>query len=169
MTVVYFILWLALNGRITMETVVLGAAAAILLDQFMRRVLDIRVNVRVLTVLRLLPEALLYAVVLVVEIFKANVAIIRLVLAPHIDVEPCLVHMRTKLRSKAARVVLANSITLTPGTITVSLRDDELLVHALNRDIAGGLENSTFERILQRMEDRALAGNVPRVLEAAHA
>ena len=59
---------------------------------------------------------------------------------------------RSQLKTNAARVALANSITLTPGTITVSLEGDELLVHALNREIAAGLEGSIFERLLARME-----------------
>ncbi len=59
---------------------------------------------------------------------------------------------RTALKSRAARAALANSITLTPGTITVSLEGDEFLVHALTRKIAGKLEGSIFEKLLARME-----------------
>ena len=102
--------------------------------------------------LKILPEVLIYAIVLLIEIMKANLAITKLVIAPQIEVEPCLVKFRPKLKTHAARVALANSITLTPGTITVSLDDDEFLVHALNRDIAGGLQESLFERLLKRME-----------------
>ena len=88
---------------------------------------------------------------------RANFAIIKLVLAPEIDVEPCLVRFQTPLKTQAARAALANSITLTPGTITVSLEGNELLVHALNREIAHGLEGSLFERLLSRMEARVNA------------
>ena len=89
---------------------------------------------------------------LLIEIIRANFAIIRLVLAPDIEVEPCIVKFNTSLKTEAARIALANSITLTPGTITVSLEGDELLVHALNREIAHGLEGSIFEKLLMRME-----------------
>ena len=51
-----------------------------------------------------------------------------------------------------ARVTLANSITLTPGTITVSLENDTLMIHALNRDMAEAVKNSIFEKILKKME-----------------
>ena len=93
-----------------------------------------------------------YVIVLLIEIIRANFAIIRLVLAPDIEVEPCIVKFNTSLKTEAARIALANSITLTPGTITVSLEGDELLVHALNREIAHGLEGSIFEKLLMRME-----------------
>ena len=59
---------------------------------------------------------------------------------------------KTRVVAEAAKVALANSITLTPGTITVSLEGSNLLVHALNKDIADGLEGSIFEKLLARME-----------------
>ena len=88
-----------------------------------------------------------------------------MVLAPHIEVEPCLVRMSTSLKSTAARVVLANSITLTLGTITVELKDDHLLVHALDREIAKGLHRSVFERILGRMESAAAKANMKKDID----
>ena len=48
------------------------------------------------------------------------------------NINPRIVHFRTRLKSDTARVILANSITLTPGTITVDLDDDHLIVHWLN-------------------------------------
>ena len=92
-----------------------------------------------------------------IEIVRANFAIIKLVLAPDIQVEPCLVKFNTPLKSQAARAALANSITLTPGTITVSLEGNQLLVHALNRDIAKGLQDSLFEKLLSQMEAKIYA------------
>lgn len=100
---------------------------------------------------------MLYVIVLLIEIVRANFSIIKLVLAPEIDVEPCIKKFNTKLQTEAARVALANSITLTPGTITVSLKGNELLVHALNRNFADGLEGSIFEKILSRMERKIYA------------
>ena len=153
MSLVYFLLWIIFNGRITLEIVIAGALISFMLDFFIRKVLRLSLTFNTLIMAaRILPDILLYIVVLLVEIVRANIAITRLVLAPEISVEPCLVKFRTPLRTEAARVALANSITLTPGTITVSLDGNTLLVHALNRDIADGLEGSTFEKLLARME-----------------
>ena len=153
MSIIYFLLWVIFNGRVTVEIVIIGALISFVLDIFIRKVLRLKLTVRnLLKAVRLLPDILLYMVVLLVEIVRANFAITRLVLAPEIEVEPCLVKFRTPLRTEAARVALANSITLTPGTITVSLDGNDLLVHALNREIAKGLEGSVFERLLSRME-----------------
>ncbi|MBQ9595802.1 MAG: Na+/H+ antiporter subunit E, partial [Synergistaceae bacterium] len=103
---------------------------------------------------KILPDVIIYLAVLLFEIIKANFAIIKLVMAPELEVEPCLVKFNTPLKTEGARAALANSITLTPGTITVSLEGRELLVHALNREIADSLDNSLFEKLLIRMEDK---------------
>ena len=119
----------------------------------MKKILRINLNFyTLLKFIKILPDILFYAIVLLIEIVKANFSITKLVLAPEVEVEPCLVKFNTPLKTNAARVALANSITLTPGTITVSLEGNELLVHALNREIAKGLEGSIFERLLARME-----------------
>ena len=153
MSLVYFALWVIFNGRVTTEIVVAGIFLSLMLDQFVKHVMKIRLTGATFwKCMKLFPDSVFYLIVLLVEIVKANIAITRLVLAPTITVEPCLVKFRTSLKTNAARVALANSITLTPGTITVSLEGNEFLVHALNREIAGGLEGSIFERLLARME-----------------
>lgn len=160
MILVYFILWLILNGRVDSEIVIIGAVISFTLNFFVQRVIKIQhAVISPLALIKLLPGLLLYAAVLIIEIIKANLAIIKLVLANDIDVEPCLVRMHTKLKSRTARVALANSITLTPGTITVNLSGNDLLVHALNHEFAQGLYNSTFERLLYEME-RSVEANV---------
>ncbi len=154
MALVYFILWLAMNGRVTTETVTLGILVSAALHLFSRRFLSVH-PASPTSMLRLLPRVLLYLALLFIEIVKANLQVIRLVLSPVIEVEPCLVRFRTDLRSEAARVALANSITLTPGTLTVSLEENDLLIHALDRDMAWGVDESVFVRHLRRMEETA--------------
>ncbi len=155
MILVYFSLWIIFNGRVTLEIVIVGALISFVLDMFVKKILKIKLNgTFFFNMLKLFPDALFYVIVLLIEIIKANLSITKLILAPQIEVEPCLVRFNTPLKTQAARVALANSITLTPGTITVSLEGNEFLVHALNKEIAGGLENSLFERILKRMERR---------------
>ena len=84
---------------------------------------------------------------------KANVAIIRIVLSPHMEITPCLVPVKTDLKSAGARAALANAITLTPGTITVDVKDDVLWVHALTAEMAEGLKDWHVARQLARIEE----------------
>ena len=67
--------------------------------------------------------------------------------------EPVIVRVHTDLKSETARVILANSITLTPGTITVSMTDNDLLVHCLDKSLSEGMEDSVFVRLLKKMEE----------------
>lgn len=153
MSLVYFLLWVIFNGKITLEIIIAGAVVSFLIDMFVKKVLKINFSgIPVMRVIRLFPDAVFYVFVLLFEIIRANFAMIKLVLAPDIEVEPCIVKFKTPLKTEAARIALANSITLTPGTITVSLEGNELFVHALNRERARGLEGSVFEKLLARME-----------------
>lgn len=151
MGLVYFLLWLILNGRVTAEAVGFGVVVAVLLSSFSRRVLNVR-SLPPAELLRRLPAGLLFTAVLIRDILRSNLQVIRLVLSPVIEVEPCLIRFRTDLGTDGARVALANSITLTPGTLTVSLEGDELLVHALDREMAHGLADSDAVRLLHLME-----------------
>ena len=67
--------------------------------------------------------------------------------------EPVIVKFRTSLKKEVTRVILANSITLTPGTITVSLEEDELTVHCLDKSLAEGMEDSIFVKMLEKMDE----------------
>ena len=84
-----------------------------------------------------LPQLMAYWVWLVVEIFKANWVVIKACLRSNLDINPALVKVKTGCESDLARTVFANSITLTPGTVSVEVEGDKILVHALYEDSAG--------------------------------
>ena len=65
------------------------------------------------------------------EIIKANLAVVRAVLSPGLNVSPTLVRIPTPQNTDIGKVMFANSITLTPGTVSVDIQDDHILVHAL--------------------------------------
>ena len=79
-------------------------------------------------------------------------AVIQLIVSPTLEPRPVIIRFRTDLKTRTARVILANSITLTPGTITVSIEDDELTVHCLDRSMAEGMDDSVFVHALRRLE-----------------
>lgn len=78
-----------------------------------------------------IPQTLSYFVWLFIEIVKANVAVVRAVLSPNLEVSPTLTKIPLPQETDIAKVMFANSITLTPGTVSVDLQDDHILVHAL--------------------------------------
>ena len=71
------------------------------------------------------------------EILKSNWIVIKACLRADLDIEPALVKVKTRCESDLAKTVFANSITLTPGTVSVSVEGDKILVHALYETGAG--------------------------------
>lgn len=151
MFVAFLVLWIIFNGRVTLEILLLGLVLSAALFSFCCRFMDysIRSDLRLYC---LVPMAVQYVAVLIMEILKANHQVLFFILTPRYQVEPQLIHFTSGLKSEFARVVLANSITLTPGTITVSLEGNEFYVHCLDKEFAEGLENSIFEKLLEKME-----------------
>ncbi|MFB0532829.1 MAG: Na+/H+ antiporter subunit E [Desulfatiglandales bacterium] len=79
------------------------------------------------------------------QIFSANLHVAYLALSPKMPVDPQIIRFKTKLESDISWVALANSITLTPGTITVDIREGEFFVHALDRKVAYDLTTGEME------------------------
>lgn len=138
MYVLLYLLWILLNGRVTAEILAVGVPVAGLVYGFGYLALGYRLSGDLL-LLKRLGHILVFLAMVAWEVVKANVAIIRIVLSPHMEITPCLVPVKTDLKSAGARAALANAITLTPGTITVDVKDDVLWVHALTAEMAEGL------------------------------
>jgi multicomponent Na+:H+ antiporter subunit E len=71
------------------------------------------------------------------------------------------VYFDADLKSELAKVMLANSITLTPGTITVSVEDNHYCVHCLDRELGAGIENSVFVELLEKIEEEEARWTTP--------
>lgn len=156
MFLILFALWVIFNGKLTWEIVLFGAALSGLVYAFCCAFLGYSVK-RDLAFLRLLPRAARYVGLLIREIVKSNMALLRVVYGGHVhEIKPQLVTFRTPVKG-AAKSVLADSITVTPGTITVQCEEDSLTVHCLDQSFAEGIEDTAFQRALLDMqkEERA--------------
>lgn len=149
MAVSLFLLWILLNGRVTPEIVAIGAGLTAALALFMARFLGWSVR-RERDIFRLAPLFLLYLLNLLWETLKAAVTVSLVAFTPSLRPEPVLVEFRSGLPREYQNVILANSITLTPGTITVFQEGDRFLVHALRREYAEGLNRSSFVLLLRK-------------------
>lgn len=152
MYVFFLLVWIIFNGRATAEVLVSGIVFSAFVYLFLRKFLGYRSGAD-MKIARNLPGGILYVLLLIWEVVKANVQIIKLVLSPHISISPVLVSFKTDLESNLAKVVLANSITLTPGTITCDLSDDGTFwVHCLDREMADGIADTRLVRLLRETE-----------------
>jgi multicomponent Na+:H+ antiporter subunit E len=99
-------------------------------------------------------RALSYVPWLAWQIVKANVDVARRILNPRLPISPRVIRVKTSQRSDLGRVVYANSITLTPGTVSLRLEGDEIVVHALTREAAEDLQRGNMDRQVTRTEGR---------------
>ena len=152
MPVALFILWIMLNGRLSPDVVVSGLAVSFFIWKFSGRYMRPQSGNGAFS-LRKLRKMANYLRHLVWEMVLANIQVIRLVLSPKMELRPCVTFFQPKLKSDFGRVLLANSITLTPGTITGELDDDGYWVHALTAEMLEGIESSTFVRLIEDMEE----------------
>ena len=165
MFICFFALWVVLNGKWTTEIGVFGLVFASLAYGFTWKYMGYSPKVDFALFMRI-PSAVRYGVNLVVEIIKANLVVCKMILKPDFVPEPQLVQFDVDIKKNRHLVALANSITLTPGTITVDVQDDLFLIHCLDESFDVGTEG--FE-----MEDRIMAiegGHTPAapaVTEAA--
>ncbi|MCF8297634.1 MAG: Na+/H+ antiporter subunit E [Saprospiraceae bacterium] len=100
----------------------------------------------------------IYIAVFLAELIKSNLDVAYRVISPSLPINPGIVEVKTKLKSKMARMLLANSITLTPGTLTVDIIDDTLFIHWIDvksDDIELATKEivSKFEKYLSKIYD----------------
>lgn len=87
------------------------------------------------------------------EIIKANIDVVRRIWQPVPQISPVVFKLRASQQSDLAKVIYANSITMTPGTITLDIQDDMFEVHSLTQDTADELRQGAMDRKVKYLED----------------
>lgn len=137
------LLWAALSGHGETLIVALGVASIVAVVLFARR-LDLIDHEG--HPIQLAGRAPSYFLWLLWQIVLSNVAVVRHILRSRVEVDPSFVTVPSGQQSDLATVVYANSITLTPGTVTIAVEGGNLLVHALDREAAEGLREGGMAR-----------------------
>lgn len=148
---VLFLFWIILNGAVTVEIVLLGAAVSAALTACFRRVMGVS-PWKEAQLVRLFPRVMLYFFYLVGQIVWSNLLMIRVVLRPGTQ-RPCLTWFDIPVEQGGSQLALANSITLTPGTVTVALGKKTICVYAIRPGFAQGLKDCGFVSRLWRIEE----------------
>ena len=151
MIIFFFLLWLILNGRVTAELILLGIPISALVLLLANRAVgySIKTDIRIM---RNIPVFFLYTLNLVAEILKASAAVMEVVMDPSKKPDPVIVEFHSGLKTELQNVLLANSITLTPGTYTLFQEGDHFVVHCLKREYGEGLEGSSFVKYLRLLD-----------------
>jgi multicomponent Na+:H+ antiporter subunit E len=152
MFLLYFLIWILFNGRITWEIALFGIVIAGAVYWFTCKFMgysfrkDIRLAKKAGTIVKLL-------VTLLIEIVKANLQVIGWVYNKRKEMEPEIVHFTADLKKPITQVALADCITLTPGTITGYQEGNRYVVHCLDKSMADGIDQSVFVDVLKELEE----------------
>jgi len=153
---VVVLLWLLLVGSLQPDGVFIGLIVGAIVTALMSPRLSIMAGVRLSP---WAPFALVkFLIVFFVALIRSNVDMARRVLSPSLPIRPAVVEVRTGLESSLGRLLLANSITLTPGTLTVNVRDDRILVHWIDCPPGSDIESAT--RAIAESFERHMSGFV---------
>lgn len=152
MFLIFLLVWVVLCGHVSVQTAVQGVLVSGLLTLFCYRVLGYSLS-KDRFFFRHLGREMRYFAYLVKEIVHAALVIMRIIYTGGREMEPRLIYFHNELRTPAASSILANSITLTAGTITVAIRGGQFCVHTLDRPLAEGIEDSSFAQRLRQMEE----------------
>ena len=153
MFIMFFLCWVIFNQAFTIEIAIFGIVISAALYLFCCKFMGFSIK-KDLFIAKKIPLILGYIGTILVEVFKANVTIIKFFFREgKVSREPVIVTFKTSLKSKMARMLLANSITLTPGTITVSLKEDTYMIHCFDKSLAKGLNDTVFEKKLKKLEE----------------
>lgn len=147
LAIAMFCFWLALSGHYTPFLVTIGllSVLAVIYISTKMGVIDAEGHP-----IQLVPAALIYFPWLIVEILKSAWSVTKAILSPSLNISPTMTVVRASQRTNAGLATYANSITLTPGTITVAVRANEFTVHALQSAGADDLEAGGMDkRVLQ--------------------
>lgn len=141
--------WVLWSWHFTGLLIGLGVASVILTVYITRRM---RIDEEGLHPLLMPFRMLAYLPWLFIEIVKANLDVAARILHPRLPISPRMIRVTAGQRTDLARVIYANSITLTPGTVSVDTDGEEITVHALSVGAAEGVEAGEMDRRVARLE-----------------
>jgi multicomponent Na+:H+ antiporter subunit E len=142
-----FLVWILLAG-VSPPELLLGAGISIILAFLIARFTDVAVSWK--TPVQFVLFIILYLPVFLFELVKSNIDVLFRVLNPKLPINPGFVKVKSEAKGKLGKLIIANSITLTPGTISVDADDDGIYVHWIN--VTGKDEKEYSEKISGRFE-----------------
>lgn len=149
---VYFIFWIILSEKLNFQVILIGLLVTGGISLYNKENKHYREK-RFLSFNKFYLGSY-YVILLIKEIVLASFQVAKIVLSKELRISPRVVKFSTKLRSNLAKTILANSITLTPGTLTIEVIEDEFTVHCITKDQIDDVLNSKFEDLLLKIEEQ---------------
>ncbi len=149
LAIAIFSFWLALSGHYTPFLLTIGFLSVLAVVYIASRMGLIDTEGQPV---QLVPAALTYFPWLIVEILKSAWSVTKAIISPSLPISPTMTIVRASQRTTAGLATYANSITLTPGTITVAVQGDRFTVHAIESAGADDLEAGGMDRRVRQFE-----------------
>ena len=148
------LIWIGFTGTFDSMELLMGSIISLIIAIYAHRTFT-QEGLRLLT-LRKMAYMVKYLWVFVIELIKSNMDVALRVINPKLPINPEIVEFKTSLKSEMGRLILANTITLTPGTLTVDLIDDTYYIHWLNSETSDPTEAAAaiagkFEPVLKEI------------------
>ncbi len=144
--------WLVLASRFTLAQLIVGVVIALIIVLYSFDLVFSRDEASSVTVKRLWHFFVLF-LVFIREMVKANIAVVRIVLSPKMNLDPHFKRIRQPLKKDLNRTLYGNAITLTPGTLTVLMDEESLVVHGLRRDNVDAIEGGAIQKAFVKIEE----------------
>lgn len=142
------VVWLLLSGHYTALILSFGAVSSLIVVWFMWRMDRVDED---LGVPPMRPRVLYYLLWLMWQVVLSNIDLVRRIWDPALPIRPTWQRLDIKVTSSLAKTLYANSITLTPGTLTTDVREDHFMVHSLSPDGIEDLRKGGMEKQIQRL------------------
>ena len=125
--ILLFLVWIGLTNSLNIQELIVGAIVSFIIAKFFTPNREFNIKDLAVKYIKFIP-------IFFKNLIESNIAVAKIVLNPKLPINTAIVKLKTDLTNEHDRLILANAITLTPGTITVELRDSELFIHVLNLD-----------------------------------
>lgn len=151
LTCILFLYWLLLSGHTSILLLSLGLASVILVVWLVRR-MDSNDNAPSRMLFKM--EFFSYLGWLIWQVIITNIDVARRIWDPSLPIKPACRKIKVSIKDPLIKTIYANSITLTPGTVTTEVGEDYFIVHALNEEGLDELEEGEMEARLSRLEKK---------------
>ena len=149
------IFWIILTGSFDWQQLFIGVLFSFLITTYWGHFMLSDIQAFLVTRKNIL-KLFHYFYRFLIEMVLANIDVAKIVLSPKMPIEPTFICIRLKPKKKISRVLYANTITLTPGTISVYMVDDELVIHALTSDAAHNVSGWYMEDLMCGIEEKGI-------------
>lgn len=150
--VLLFLFWIILSFKIDLTIAVIGFLVSLMVVFFNYDLVFNNQEAMKLT-FRLLYKLLRLFFVLIFNIVKSNIEVAKIVLSKNMPIDPGFETIKNPLKKELNQALFANAITLTPGTLTVEMDDEEIVVHGLVKNSVKDIDGSSLEKAFMALEE----------------